>query len=419
MLGNATKIVWNAVDPRPVYRKVVGAATSAAKYESFDTSGIRSSLFSTDLSGVGKGAAAPSSSSILPTFGNPTYTPIPDFSGQSMQNIVFTCSNLTTSPPGPDLTPAQLQARETNIGLCKANGAYFCKYIQDSSANFTPDQYATLTKMYCSPSAGTKTLVSVASGLGVTAIIAYIGFFIGALLTASVVANQMLYMPALMRIFVFLIIFAISVINPFIMGVILLYYLFVIGLDVFRNVKGIKGMNQFIIPATLLPIWLRRPNQGLLARIFTAPFTYIEPDRADPGLQDYMSGAETYVNGLQRAAKLTEEDLKSAKMVGMKEEIVKDLKSGVEAMLALAAGVAGAAGAEGQLAVQGVAVSAAAAEGQPAVPPAAAVSGAMPVAAAGEQAAHNADKLVDAAARQAAYDAIPTGGHHRNEGRYG
>lgn len=410
MLGNATKFVWNTVDPRPVYRKAIGAATKAAKYEAFDMSGLTGSWFSSSdssssdvssswLPSLGKsssdgsgswfssdgsgssltslGTTMPSFSSNLPTFGNPTYTPIPDFSGQSMFNIVFTCTNISTTPPPTTLTPAQLQQRQTNIGLCKANSAYFCKYIQDTSSSFAPGDYTALTQMYCGPSSGTAGLVTVASGLGTATIGIYIAFFIGALLTALLVANQMIYMPVIMRIFAFLAVLSVSMINPFFMGIILLYYLFVICLDAFRKDAATK---QFILPQTVLPIWPRRPNQSLFTRIFTAPFTYVEPDVKDSGYQDYMKYLVRYVGNLQRSAKLTDEDLKEAGMTEMKKSLVKDLKSGVEAMLALAVGVAGAAGV-GQLAAQDVAAQpAAAAEGQPAVPPAAAVPGAMPAA---------------------------------------
>lgn len=371
MLGNATKFVWNTVDPRPVYRKAIGAATKAAKYEAFDMSGLTGSWFSSSdssssdvssswLPSLGKsssdgsgswfsslgssssdgsgsslsslGTTMPSFSSNLPTFGNPTYTPIPDFSGQSMFNIVFTCTNISTTPPPTTLTPAQLQQRQTNIGLCKANSAYFCKYIQDTSSSFAPGDYAALTQMYCGPSSGTAGLVTVASGLGTATIGIYIAFFIGALLTALLVANQMIYMPVIMRIFAFLAVLSISMINPFFMGIILLYYLFVICLDAFRKDAATK---QFIRPQTVLPIWPRRPNQSLFTRIFTAPFTYVEPDVADRGYQNYMKYLDRYVDNLQRSAKLTDEDLKEAGMTGMKKSIIEELAKSVEAMVAL------------------------------------------------------------------------------------
>ena len=377
MLGNVTKYVWNKVDPRPVYAKAAGAATKAVRYEAFDTSGITSGWFSSDSSGTGTasswfssdasgtGTASSwfssdasgsfssmtgslpsfSTSSSLSPFGNPTFTPIPDFSGQSMYNIVFSCNNLSTNPPPTNLTPDQLQKRQTNIGLCNSNSAYFCKYVQDASANFSQADYQTLSNAYCKPSvlAGAA---SVATGGGVVGFGAYVAFFIGALLCASVVANQMLYMPAIMRIFVFLLVFVVSLLNPFAMGAVFLYYLFVIGLDVFRHVKGIYGMEQFIVPMTILPLRFRRPDDSLFMRILLGPFTYVDPSPTDPGRQDYLNGADVFINNLQRGAKLSDAVLQAANMQGMKKALILDLKKGVEAAAALqpAAVVATAAG---------------------------------------------------------------------------
>jgi hypothetical protein len=246
-----------------------------------------------------------------------------------MFNIVFSCYNITTNPPPTNLTPDQLQKRQTNIGLCNANNAYFCNYIQDASTNFAAGDYAALTKTYCKPGVG-AVVGSVAGGMSGVGIAAYVGLAIGAFLCACLAANQMLYMPAIMRILVFIITLTISFINPFAMAGIFLYFMCVLFLDLFRHYKGIYNMDQFIFPATLLPLRLRRPDDGMLIRILLAPFTYIEPNPADEGRADYLASIDQYLNNLQRGAKITDELLASANLKGLKESIAKGLRDPVE-----------------------------------------------------------------------------------------
>lgn len=238
---------------------------------------------------------------------------------------------MITQPPPTNLTPDQLQKRQANTVLCQKNANYFCKYIQDASGSFSPNDYLTLTTSYCQP-AGPSLTTTLASTATSVAGLGYFFLAVGALLCASLAANQMMYMPAIMRIFVFLVVFGISFVNPFFMGGVFLYYVFQIFLDIYRHAKGITNMDQFIVPATLLPLRLRRPGDGFFTRVFLAPFTYIDPSPSDPGRIEYINGAGAYVNRLQHAAGLSSTTLEAANMKGMKEGIVKGITSVVEAI---------------------------------------------------------------------------------------
>jgi hypothetical protein len=238
---------------------------------------------------------------------------------------------MITQPPPTNLTPDQLQKRQANTVLCQKNANYFCKYIQDASGSFSPNDYLTLTTSYCQP-AGPSLTTTLASTATSVAGLGYFFLAVGALLCASLAANQMMYMPAIMRIFVFLVVFGISFVNPFFMGGVFLYYVFQIFLDIYRHSKGITDRDQFIVPATLLPLRLRRPGDGFFTRVFLAPFTYIDPSPSDPGRIEYINGAGAYVNRLQHAAGLSNTTLEAANMKGMKEGIVKGITSVVEAI---------------------------------------------------------------------------------------
>jgi hypothetical protein len=264
----------------------------------------------------------------LPSFGTPTYTPIPDLSDQSMYNIVFSCYDIQTNPPPTTFTPDQLQKRQATAALCQKNNAYFCKYIQDTSASVSSGDYMGLTNYYCQsppPSFASKATAAASTFLGV----GYVLIALGALLCASLSANQLLYMPMIMRIFVFLVVFAITFVNPFAMVVMILYYVFLVAIDVYRMSKGVFGKNLFLLPATLLPLRLRRPADSLFMRVLLGMFTYVEPNPADDGHVSYLEGADQYVNRLQEAAHLTEKALTAANMKGMKDALVKELKADV------------------------------------------------------------------------------------------
>lgn len=275
MLGNVTKFVWNtaaAADPRPVYKKITSAGVAAAKYESFDTSGIASTI--TD--------------SVLSSF---------DTSG--ITNSLFSSLNLSGTGTG------------TGPGS---------SWVSSSDASGTSVD---------------TVIANIGSGVGAVTIVFYIALVIGAFLCACLAANQMLYMPAIMRILVFIMVLGSSLINPFFMAGIFLYFMFVLFLDLFRHYKGIYNMDQFIFPATLLPLRLRRPEDSFLIRILLAPFTYIEPNPADLGRQDYLAGIDQYLANLQRGAKITDELLASANLKGLKESIAKGFRDPVEELTRL------------------------------------------------------------------------------------
>lgn len=422
MLGKATRFAWNAVDPRPVYKKAARTAMRAATYESFDTSsffssadgsgsslwgssgssdgsgsswwggsgssdGSGNSLWGSDSSGISLWGSSDSSgstflssfggtgtsylngggsflSSRLPTFGTPTFTPIPELSGQTLNNIIFTCSNYTTGPLPASATPDQLAQRQVTIGLCNQNAAYFCKYLNDASSSFQASDYTNLTGLYCgSPTLTSSTAATTAAW---SSGIFYLLFVMGALICASLAVNQAIYMPVFLRIFIFLVVLGLCIINPFTMPILVLYYVFQIALDLFQKRR------TFIVPATLLPLRLRQPDDGFFTRVLLAPFTYIDPSPADVGRRDYLSGIDLYVNRLQQGAKLSDATLKAANMEGMKKSIVEGLRATVEEITSR---------------YQLQAAAAAAAPAVPAASPPAAASAAAPAAASAPAAA--------------------------------